>query len=50
MTVSLITRVSWYVGLSTDTKPTSALIGSYFFELDTPSVWRWDGSDWYEQS
>lgn len=48
MAVSLITRVNWYVGLSTDDKPT-ALPGSYFFELDTPSWWRFDGADWQEQ-
>lgn len=50
MAVSLVTRVNWYVGLSTDTKPTDALPGSWFFEADTPSWWRFDGADWQEQS
>ena len=48
MTVALVTRVNWYVGLSTDSKP-AALAGSWFFELDTPSLWLYDGADWQEQ-
>ena len=48
MAVSFVTRIDWYVGLSTDDKP-AALPGSRFFELDTPSIWIYDGADWQEQ-
>lgn len=36
MTVSLVTRIDRYVGLSSDDKP-EALPGSLFFEFDTPA-------------
>jgi hypothetical protein len=49
MTVSLVTRIDWYVGLAADDKPATALVGSRFFELDTPSWWIFDGTDWHEQ-
>lgn len=49
MAVSLVTAIKWFVGLSTDDKPTDAPVGSRFFEFDTPSWWVWDGADWHEQ-
>lgn len=49
MAVVLVTRINWYVGLSTDDKPTDALPGSRFFEFDTPSWWIFDGENWQEQ-
>lgn len=48
MTVSLVTRIDWYVGLSTDTKP-DALVGSRFFEFDTTTWYVFDGADWWAQ-
>jgi len=35
-----------YYGKSTDTKPTSAKVGSTFFEIDTKTVHMWDGTNW----
>ena len=35
-----------YYGKSTDTKPTSAKVGSTFFEIDTKTVYMWDGTNW----
>jgi len=35
-----------YYGKSTDTKPTPDKVGATFFEIDTTTVFMWDGSDW----
>jgi hypothetical protein len=51
MAVKLLTNVTKYMGLSTDTKPTSVLIGSTFFEYDTSSSYRtYDGTNWVIES
>ena len=39
----LITR---FFGLSTDTKPASAMIGATFLETDTEKQFIFDGEDW----
>ena len=39
MTVKRIHEEPKYVGLSTDTKPTDALVGSEFFEYDTKNTY-----------
>ena len=34
-------------GKSTDTKPTvNIIVGTTFFEIDTKTVYMWDGSTW----
>ncbi|MGZ3814832.1 MAG: hypothetical protein ACXVA0_24070 [Mucilaginibacter sp.] len=34
-------------GKSTDTKPTSNVkVGTSFFEIDTKTVYMWDGTSW----
>lgn len=35
-----------YYGKSTDTKPTPDKVGATFFEIDTTTVFMWDGTDW----
>jgi hypothetical protein len=35
-----------YYGKSTDTKPTPDKVGATFFEIDTTTVFVWDGTDW----
>lgn len=35
-----------YYGKSTDTKPTPDKTGATFFEIDTTTVFMWDGTDW----
>ena len=35
-----------YYGKSSETKPTSAKVGSTFFEIDTKAVYMWDGTNW----
>ncbi len=35
-----------FFGLSTDTKPASALIGSTFTETDTQKAFVYDGAEW----
>lgn len=48
MTVSLVTAIRWYVGLSTDTKPDDAPVGSRFFAFDgTPTWYVFDGTNWH---
>lgn len=39
MTTVRIHSIEKYVGESTDTKPTSALVGSEFWETDTKNVY-----------
>lgn len=46
MAVTLNGSRADYVGLSTDTKPTDALVNSLFLELDTGVFYYFDGSDW----
>ena len=46
MAVTLNGSRADYVGLSTDTKPTDALVNSLFLELDTGDFYYFDGSDW----
>jgi len=49
MTVQLITSYKKYIGLSTDTKPTSVVgIGHGFYETDTGYNFIWDGVNWVE--
>ena len=44
-------RASSYTGLSTDNKPTDCENGSYFLEIDTGTIFRFDQEKqiWYEQ-
>ena len=46
MAVTLNGSRADYVGLSTDTKPTDALVNSLFLELDTGNFYYYNGSDW----
>ena len=39
MTVQRITSIERYIGLSTDTKPANAIVGSVFEETDTLDVY-----------
>jgi len=49
MTVSLVTTIQRWIGLSTDTKPSSEVkVGSTFYELDTGQPFIWDGDAWVE--
>jgi len=50
MAVTQETRINWYVGLSTDDKPTGAPVGSRFIEFDTPALFIFDGADWQDQT
>jgi len=47
MTVELIKEQRDWIGLSSDTKPTGAPIGSTFFEYDTLITYvSYDGTNW----
>ena len=47
MSVNLIDRPEEYIGLSSDTKPTSNItVGSTFFETDTSNVYIFNGTAW----
>lgn len=35
-----------FFGLSTDTKPTNAMIAATYYETDTKHELVWDGADW----
>jgi len=48
MAVNLVTIIQRWIGLSIDTKPTEAPVGSTFFETNTGQGWIWDGSNWVE--
>lgn len=39
-------RVTRFFGLSTDTKPTNAMIGATFTETDTQEEFLYDGTNW----
>ena len=41
-----IIEVEQYIGLSTDTKPAVAPIGSTCYETDTKATYVWDGTAW----
>lgn len=50
MAVTLITSITRYQGLSSDTKPTTGVNeGSKFFETDTGLSYTYDGSSWVEE-
>ena len=38
-----------YLGLSTDNKPTSAVNGSTFYEVDSSTLYIYYEGTWYEQ-
>lgn len=45
----MVTTIKNYIGLSTDSKPTTDTPpGSIFRELNTGQRWIWDGSNWIE--
>lgn len=47
MAVKNASRIDRYIGLSTDTKPTSVPISSTFYEYNTRSEWKtYDGTNW----
>lgn len=47
MTIALVSdNAKTWLGLSTDTKPITSLIGSMFIELDTGKKWIWSGQAW----
>lgn len=46
MTVKMLDNIHNYIGLSTDTKPTSPLTGSTFKETDTGQEFIYNGSAW----
>jgi len=47
MAVVWVTNMKKYVGLSTDTKPTSVLIGSTFYSYNTRELFiTYDGTNW----
>lgn len=46
MTVVLLESVNRYIGVSSDTKPTSPPAGSTFFETDTLNTYVYSGSAW----
>lgn len=49
MTVKLVSTIQRWIGLSTDTKPsTNIKVGSTYYELNTGQGWIWDGSNWVE--
>ena len=51
MTVQLMTTIQRWIGHSTDTKPTSAPVGSEFFEYDTRKTFmNYDGTNWIRES
>lgn len=39
MTTKRIHSIERYIGLSTDTKPTDAMVGSEFYEYDTKNTY-----------
>ena len=49
MTVVLIAAIQTWLGLSTDTKPTTPPGGSTFYETDTSATYVYDGSAWQLQ-
>ena len=47
MAIKFITSIERFLGLSTDTKPTSVPIGSEFYEYDSRDLYvTYDGTNW----
>ena len=46
MAVVLITSVKTFVGVSGDSKPADAPVGSTFYETDSRIVYVYDGTNW----
>lgn len=47
MTVKLVTTIKRFVGLSTDSKPTDAPVGSSFWAYNTGTMFKtYDGTNW----
>ena len=50
MTVVTITTTRSYIGLSSDTKPTTGVpAGSSFYETDTLATFLYDGTAWQKK-
>lgn len=43
-----ITQIERYIGLSTDTKPTSAPPGSTYKEINTGKMFVFQGGSWHQ--
>jgi len=48
MTIKFVTTVQSWIGLDTDTKPTSPPVGSKFYETNTGQGFIYNGSNWVE--
>lgn len=48
MAVELVASITKYIGLSTDTKPTSPPIGAEFTETNTGKKWVYTADGWEE--
>ena len=48
MTVKFVTKVQRWMGLDSDTKPTSPPVGSTFYETNTGQDFIYNGSNWVE--
>lgn len=47
MAVTLVSKeAKTWLGLSSDTKPITLIIGSRFIETDTGKPWIWTGAAW----
>ena len=46
MALKYIEGIQRWSGLSTDTKPGTAAVGSYLFETDSGKNYQWDGTTW----
>jgi len=46
MAVKFIAAIQTFSGLEGDTKPTTAAVGSLFYETDSGHTYRWDTSTW----
>ncbi len=50
MAIGEIKTTNKYIGLSSDTKPTSVPVGSEFFETDTGDTYiTYNGTNWIEK-
>ncbi len=50
MAVKFVATINRWIGLSTDTKPTSVPVGSEFFEYDTRKTFMtYDGNNWIRE-
>ena len=51
MAVKFMATIKRWIGLSTDTKPTTVPVGSKFFEYDTRKTFlTYDGTNWIRES